>query len=44
MSTRVNFHQGDCENLDFMTRIQNQLMLCHAATFAHEGLSNAHQL
>ena len=37
---RVKFFQGNCENLDFMTTaIKNVDVLCHAAAFAHEGLS-----
>lgn len=37
----VVFYQGDCENLDFMTRIiQDVDVVCHAAAFAHEGLSS----
>lgn len=41
VNSKVNFHQGDCENLDFMTRITKSVdVLCHAAAFAHEGLSN----
>ena len=41
VNSKVTFHQGDCENLDFMTRITKSIdVLCHAAAFAHEGLSN----
>lgn len=41
VSSKVIFYQGDCENLDFMTRItKNVDYLCHAAAYAHEGLSN----
>lgn len=41
VNPKVTFHQGDCENLDFMTRITKSIdVLCHAAAFAHEGLSN----
>jgi len=38
----VNFYQGDCEDLDFMTRAtkKNVDALCHAAAYAHEGLSS----
>ncbi len=37
---KVMFYQGNCENLDFMTSaIKNVDVLCHAAAFAHEGLS-----
>src|SRR6056300_1252547 len=38
----VNFYQGNCENLDFMTQStkDNVDVLCHAAAYAHEGLSS----
>ena len=38
----VVFYQGDCENLDFMTQAtkDNVDVLCHAAAYAHEGLSS----
>jgi len=38
----IVFYQGDCEDLDFMTRAtkNNVDALCHAAAFAHEGLSS----
>lgn len=38
----VNFYQGDCEKLDFMTQStkNNVDVLCHAAAYAHEGLSS----
>jgi len=42
VSSEVNFYQGDCENLDFMTRSlrDNVDVVCHAAAYAHEGLSS----
>jgi len=38
----VVFYQGDCEKLDFMTQCtkHNVDVLCHAAAYAHEGLSS----
>jgi len=37
----VNFFQGSCENLDFMTRSMKDVdIVCHAAAYAHEGLSS----
>lgn len=37
----VEFHKVDCSNLDEMTKIMKGVdVLCHAAAFAHEGLSN----
>jgi UDP-glucose 4-epimerase len=38
----IVFYQGNCENLDFMTQVtKNKVdVLCHAAAFAHEGLSS----
>ena len=37
---KVNFFKGDCENLDFMTKITKGVdVVCHAAAYAHEGLS-----
>ena len=38
----VNFFKGNCENLDFMTKAtkDNVDVLCHAAAYAHEGLSS----
>ena len=39
---KVNFYQGNCEDLDFMTQAtkNNVDVLCHSASYAHEGLSN----
>jgi UDP-glucose 4-epimerase len=38
---RVNFFKGNCENLDFMTTSTKGVdVLCHAAAYAHEGLSS----
>lgn len=39
---KVTFYQGNCENLDFMTRsIKDDVdVVCHAAAYAHEGLSS----
>ena len=37
----VEFHNVDCSDLDKMTEIMRGVdVLCHAAAFAHEGLSN----
>ena len=37
---KIKFYKGDCENLEFMTKImKNVNVVCHAAAFAHEGLS-----
>lgn len=37
---KITFYQGDCENLEFMTKIMKDVdVVCHAAAFAHEGLS-----
>jgi UDP-glucose 4-epimerase len=37
---KINFFKADCENLDFMTKIMKNVdILCHAAAYAHEGLS-----
>ena len=40
--SKVTFYQGNCENLDFMTRSMkdNVEVVCHAAAYAHEGLSS----
>ena len=41
VNERVEFHKGDCENLELMTKIMNGVdVVCHAAAYAHEGLSN----
>ena len=42
VSPEVSFHKGDCENLDFMTEATKSDVdiLCHAAAYAHEGLSS----
>lgn len=39
---KVVFYQGNCEKLDFMTQATKKDVdvLCHAAAFAHEGLSS----
>lgn len=39
---KINFYKGDCEDLDFMTKILRDKVdvLCHAAAYAHEGLSS----
>ena len=38
--TKINFYKGDCENLEFMTKIMKGAdVVCHAAACAHEGLS-----
>ena len=38
----VSFYKGDCENLEFMKQVtkNNVDVVCHAAAFAHEGLSS----
>ena len=40
--SKVIFYQGNCEDLDFMTRATKEKVnvLCHAAAYAHEGLSS----
>jgi len=42
LNNKVHFYQGNCENLDFMTQSMkgNVDVLCHAAAYAHEGLSS----
>jgi UDP-glucose 4-epimerase len=41
VNEQVEFHMGDCENLELMTKIMNGVdVVCHAAAYAHEGLSN----
>ena len=42
VSSDVIFYKGDCENLEFMTNAtkDNVDVLCHAAAYAHEGLSS----
>ena len=41
LNEKITFYQGDCEKLDFMTRIMKGVdVVCHAAAFAHEGLSS----
>jgi len=42
INSKVIFYQGNCEDLDFMTRAtkDNVDALCHAAAYAHEGLSS----
>ena len=38
---RVNFYKGNCENLEFMTKITKDVdVICHAAAYAHEGLTS----
>ena len=40
-TNKLNFYKGDCEDLDFMTRAtRGSNVICHAAAYAHEGLSN----
>ena len=37
----VNFYNANCEDLDLMTKSMHGVdIVCHAAAFAHEGLSN----
>ena len=41
VNPKAIFYQGDCEDLDFMTRSTKGVdVICHAAAFAHEGLSS----
>lgn len=42
VSSDVILYKGDCTNLDFMNRaLKNNVdILCHAAAYAHEGLSS----
>ena len=42
MPSKVNFYKGNCEDLNFMTRSikDNVDVVCHAAAYAHEGLSS----
>ena len=41
VNPKAIFYQGDCEDLDFMTRAtKGSNVICHAAAYAHEGLSN----
>jgi len=38
---KINFFQGNCEDLDFMVHaMKNVDIVCHAAAYAHEGLSS----
>lgn len=38
---KVEFHNTDCSDLEGMTKIMKDVdVVCHAAAFAHEGLSN----
>ena len=38
---KVEFHKIDCSDLEGMTKIMKDVdVVCHAAAFAHEGLSN----
>ncbi len=41
VNPKAIFYQGDCEDLDFMTRATKGVdVICHAAAYAHEGLSS----
>ncbi len=41
VNEKVEFIKGDCEDLDLMTRTMKGVdVVCHAAAYAHEGLSN----
>ncbi len=42
VNSKANFYKGNCENLDFMTQATKDGVdvLCHAAAYAHEGLSS----
>jgi UDP-glucose 4-epimerase len=38
--TKINFYKGNCENLEFMVKaMKGADVVCHAAAYAHEGLS-----
>ena len=38
---KIEFHNTDCSDLEGMTKIMKDVdVVCHAAAFAHEGLSN----
>ena len=40
-TNKVKFFKGDCEDLDFMTKVMKNVdVVCHAAAYAHEGLSS----
>lgn len=40
VNKKVNFYNTECENLEAMTKIMKNVdLVCHAAAFAHEGLS-----
>jgi len=40
-TNKLNFYKGDCEDLDFMTKVMKNVdVVCHAAAYAHEGLSS----
>jgi len=40
--SKANFYRGNCENLEFMTKVMKNKVdvVCHAAAYAHEGLSS----
>ena len=39
--TKIKFYKTDCENLEEMTNIMKNVdVVCHAAAYAHEGLSS----
>tara|TARA_A100001011_G_scaffold399445_1_gene508130 strand:- start:1574 stop:2575 length:1002 start_codon:yes stop_codon:yes gene_type:complete len=41
VNEKIEFIKGDCEDLDLMTRTMKGVdVVCHAAAYAHEGLSN----
>ncbi len=41
VNPKAIFYQGDCVDLDFMTRATKGVdVICHAAAYAHEGLSS----
>ena len=42
INSEINFYKGNCEDLDFMTEATKNSVdvLCHAAAYAHEGLSS----
>ena len=41
VNKEVKFFQGNCENLDFMTKaLDGSDVVCHSAAYAHEGLSS----
>ena len=40
VDNRINFFKIDCENLEELTKAMKGNVVCHAAAYAHEGLSS----